>query len=107
MATGSTLTGRWMATLIVPPGAPDAAAHAPLLAAALADAPPAAEAAALAAALPPALAAALGDADVPLHAAMIMPIAPVESPRTVALWMNSRRLRRPAANASTTSSCSG
>ena len=67
----------------------------------------AAVAAALAAADPPALAAALGEDAVPLHAAMTMPIAPVDSPRTVALWMNSRRLRRPAAKASTTSSCSG
>src|SRR4051794_39254072 len=104
MATGSTFTGRWIAIRMVPPVTAEAAADAAVLAAALAEAPPAAVAAALAAALPPALTAALGDAAVPLHAAMTMPIAPVESPRTVALWMNSRRLRRPAANASTTSS---
>src|SRR4051812_26062081 len=53
-----------------------------------------AEAAALPPALAPALAApplAAGDAGVPLHAAMTMPIAPVERPRMVARWMNSRR----------------
>jgi hypothetical protein len=42
-----------------------------------------------------------------LHAAMTMPMALAERPRTVARWMNSRRLSRPAANASTVSSWSG
>ena len=69
----------------------------------------AADAAALAAALAAVLAATLGAAEdvLPLHAAMTMPIALIESPRTVARWMNSRRLSRPAAYASTTSSWSG
>ena len=56
---------------------------------------------------PPVLAAAvaLGLDEALLHAAMTMPIAPVESPRIVAPWMNSRRLSRPAEYAYTTSSC--
>ena len=49
-----------------------------------------------AATLPAALA--LGLDVVPLHAAMTTPIAPIESPRTVARWMNSRRLSRRADN---------
>src|SRR3954454_18363988 len=95
---GSTETGFWLAMRMTPPVTPEAGADAP------ADA--AADAAALGAP-PAALAAADGVDAAPPHAAMTMPIAPVERPRTVARWMNSRRLSRPAAKASMVSSCSG
>src|SRR5262245_64964423 len=96
MRTGSTLTGRWIAIRIVPPCAPDAAGDAAALPAAVAagDAAP-----------PPAVAA--GEAGVLLHAARTRPMDVAERPRIEARWMNSRRLSRPAVNASIVSSCSG
>src|SRR6188472_203588 len=96
MATGSTETGRWIATRIVPPVAADAAADGaalPAVVAAADGAPPPAEAA--------------GDAGVLLHAARTSPTDVAERPSTDARWMNSRRLSRPAAKASIVSSCSG
>jgi hypothetical protein len=90
MATGSMDTGRWIATRIVPPAAAGGAlALAPAEGAVLAPT----DGAALA--LPPP------------HAAMTAEIEPSDRPTSVPRWMNSRRLSRPLANASTTSSCSG
>jgi hypothetical protein len=43
----------------------------------------------------------------PLHAAMTALIEPNDKPTMLARQMNSRRLRRPAMKASTTSSCNG
>src|SRR4051795_5006170 len=113
---GSTETGFWLAMRMTPPVTPEAAADAPADApadAAALGAPPAAPGAAhggggAALGPPPAAVAAADGVDAaPPHAAMTMPIAPVERPRTVARWMNSRRLSRPAAKASMVSSCSG
>src|SRR5690242_18837362 len=94
MPTGSTETGRWIATRIVPPCAADAPAEAPALAAEVA------------AGEPPA-AVADGELVVPPHAAITALIEPIDRPTIAARWMNSRRLSRPAAKASITSSCSG
>ena len=93
MPTGSTETGRWTAARMMPPGTPATEAAA--------DGAPAEAAVVGAAPLAP------GDAAGELQAAMIMPIEPIERPTIEARWMNSRRLRRPAANASMTSSCKG
>jgi hypothetical protein len=52
-------------------------------------------------------AVALGLDVLPLHAAMIAVIDAIDKPMIEPLVMNSRRLRRPAMNVSTTSSWSG
>jgi hypothetical protein len=92
MVIGLTFTGRWTAARMMPPvtAGAEAGALAPALAGALG-----------------AAALALGDEEVELQAARTMPIEPIDSPTMLARWMNSRRLSRPAANASTTSSCRG
>src|SRR5262245_5276285 len=94
MATGSIETGRWMAMRMLPPWAADAAADAPALAPEVA------------AGEPPA-AVADGELVEPPHAAITALIEPIEMPTIAARWMNSRRLSRPAAKASITSSCRG
>ena len=89
MPTGSSgPPGTWQATRIVPPAAPAEAG------------------AELAPALAPADAGALLDV-LPPQAMMTVEIAAPDSPRTVARWMNARRLSLPRAYASTTSSCNG
>ena len=95
MATGSTDTGRWTGDRgscrrltgerARRSGAARAGARADVAAAPLAD----------------------GEAVAPPHAAMTMPIEPIDRPTIAPRWMNSRRLSRPATKASTTSSCSG
>jgi hypothetical protein len=96
MVIGLTFTGRWTAARMMPPVIGDAAA---------AD-PPALGAAALPAVVGAAPLAA-GEAALPLHAAMTALIEPNDKPTMLARQMNSRRLRRPAMKASTTSSCNG
>src|SRR5689334_11033315 len=86
MRTGSSATlGRCAATRIVPPAVADAAAEGAPLAAAVAAAD---------GAPPPVLAE--GEAVVPLQAAMTALMEPIESPTTVARWMNWRRVMVPA-----------
>src|SRR5439155_2837673 len=89
---GSSPFGRWQATRIVPPTLAGAAEP---LAPAAALAPPPEEAA-----------GALALLGVPeLHAAITAVMELIEKPRTTARLMNWRRVIRPWANCSTTSSC--
>src|SRR5947207_6761215 len=95
MAMVSSLTGRWQATLIEPPVLTAALGATALFPGAALLPPPV-----------PVLAAGAGVA-APPQAAMTALIDDIESPMTTPRFTNSRRLIRPRANDSTTSSCRG